>query len=203
VPETPNRSTADAGYAHRLSRLQSAGWKQALDVQRPYRWHLRHLQPGFTLDVGCGIGRSLEHLGGNGVGVDHNGESVAIARSRGFTAFTPEEFAGSEFATPARFDALLSAHVVEHMSHEHAVAMLREYLPYVRIGGQVVLITPQEAGFRSDATHVTFVDFAALLSMFGELGVERRVARSFPFPRVAGRWFKYNEFVVVGELRAS
>jgi SAM-dependent methyltransferase len=199
--DLPDEPTAAPGYARRLSRLQTAGWKQWLDVQRPYRWHLQQLRPGFTLDVGCGIGRSLEHLHGDGVGVDHNVESVEVARARGFTAFTPDEFAASEFAAPGRFDALLCAHVVEHMRHADALAMLEAYLPFVRDGGQVILITPQEAGYRSDPTHEEFVDFAGLFDLLGRLGVERRVVRSFPFPRAVGRWFRYNEFVVAGDVR--
>jgi hypothetical protein len=45
-------------------------------------------------DVGCGLGRNLGHLDGNGVGVDHNAESVAIAQSRGLRAFRNEMVRG-------------------------------------------------------------------------------------------------------------
>src|SRR4051794_27828148 len=80
---TDPMSTEDAAYAYRLARLETVWWKRWLDVQRPYRWNLRRLEPGFTLDIGCGLGRNLSHLGGDGVGIDHNEESVATARARG------------------------------------------------------------------------------------------------------------------------
>src|SRR3954470_22543342 len=116
MPDESPADTRGAAYTDRLNRLESVWWKRLLDVQRPYRWNLQRLQLGFTLDVGCGVGRNLINLDGNGVGVDHNESSVAEARSRGLVALTPGEFATSEFARPQRFDSLLLAHVVEHMS---------------------------------------------------------------------------------------
>lgn len=190
----------DPTYTARLERLQGARWKRLLDVQRPYRRHLRRLELGFVLDVGCGIGRNLVNLGGGpdaGVGVDIDAESVKACERRGLTAFTPEAFLASDYARPGRFDSLLCAHVLEHMRAPEAEALLAEYLPYVRAGGRAVLITPQEAGFASDPTHVELVDFAALDRLARATGLVPERAYSFPFPRAAGKAFKYNEFVLV------
>ncbi|SFL87047.1 class I SAM-dependent methyltransferase [Geodermatophilus ruber] len=198
-PEAPT-DTASAGYTERLARLAGASWKQRLDVQRPYRWNVRRLNLGRVLDLGCGLGRNLAHLDGNGVGIDHNPTSVATAREHGHVAFTPEEFRNSPHARPGAFDSLLMAHVVEHVPHETAVALLREHLPFVRPGGKVVLICPQERGWASDATHVRFVDFTGLAELCGEAGLPVERAYSFPFPRRAGQVFAYNEFVVVARL---
>jgi 2-polyprenyl-3-methyl-5-hydroxy-6-metoxy-1,4-benzoquinol methylase len=166
-------------------------------MQAPYRWNLRRLRLGFTLDIGCGIGRNLLNLDGNAVGVDHNSEAVAIAVQRGLTAFTPDEFQSSQFASPGTFDSLLAAHVIEHLSRPDALDLLRAYLPYVRSAGTVVLITPQERGFRSDPSHVDFVDFTALETISHELGLGAQRSYSFPFPRAFGKIFTYNEFVLV------
>ena len=61
------------------------------------------LSPRSVLDVGCGIGRNLHHLDGNGVGVDLNPHSVQVARQQGLTAYTTDEFdispAGGPFST--------------------------------------------------------------------------------------------------------
>ena len=149
------------------------------------------------LDVGCGLGRNLAHLRGSGVGVDHNPDSVAIASARGLSAFTPEAFRASSHAVPARFDSLLLAHVAEHMRWGEARDLVGQYLPYVRAGGQVVLITPQEAGYRSDPTHVEFFDGAALGRLARAVELEPVASYSFPFPRPVGKLFKYNEFVLV------
>lgn len=192
--------TASAGYTERLARLGGASWKQWLDVQRPYRWNIRRMNLGRVLDIGCGIGRNLAHLDGNGVGIDHNPTSVATARARGFTAYTPDEFRTSPHAHPDAFDSVLLAHVVEHVPHDTAVRLLRDYLPHVRARGRVVLICPQERGWESDATHVRFVDHSGLVELCHEVGLTVESASSFPFPRFAGRVFRYNEFVVRARL---
>lgn len=198
VSSAENRPGTDrSDYSARLLGLEQVWWKRLLDVQAPYRWNVRRLRLGRTLDVGCGLGRNLAHLGGAGVGVDHNAESVAVARSRGLAAYTVEEFVGGPHARPGAFDSLLLAHVVEHMTEADARALLADYLPYVRDGGKVVLITPQERGYATDATHVRFCGFTETAALCEAAGL--RVVRqySFPFPRAAGRVFPYNEFVTL------
>ncbi len=191
--------TDDPRYAARLARREAAWWKRWLDVQAPYRWNLRRLDPGFTLDIGCGIGRNLRHLSSNGVGVDHNPHAIEIARARGLTAFTADEFRASPFNTPARFDSLLLAHVVEHMSESEAIALLTAYLHTLKADGKIIIITPQELGYRSDPTHVQFMDFAALRRIAKASHLAPVKEFSFPFPRPFGRIFKYNEFVSVNQ----
>lgn len=191
--------TREPGYAARLFAAQSAIWKQALGVQAPYRWNLRRLDPGFTLDVGCGIGRNLINLGGRGIGIDHNPQSVDIARSRGLTVFTPQDFEASPFNLHESFDSILLAHVAEHMTQDKAAQLLRDYIPLLKRRGRVILMTPQEAGHHSDPSHVHFTDFAALRDIAREAGLTVVREYSFPFPRMVGRWFKHNEFVSVSE----
>jgi 2-polyprenyl-3-methyl-5-hydroxy-6-metoxy-1,4-benzoquinol methylase len=196
-PHAARPGTDGAEYTERLQRLGGAGWKRVLDVQAPYRWNIRRLHLGRTLDVGCGIGRNLAHLGGNGVGVDHNPTSIAACRAQGLEAYTIDDFLASDVARPGAFDAMLAAHLLEHMEEPDARAVIESYLPYVRRGGQVVFITPQERGFASDATHVRFVGFPEAAEMARALGLSVRRQYSFPFPRFAGRAFTYNEFVTV------
>jgi SAM-dependent methyltransferase len=198
MPEESARSTIGEDYAQRLVRLQNAPWKRLLHVQAVFRWNLRRLNPGFTLEIGCGIGRNLEHLRGQSVGVDTNEYCVRAARARGLVAFTPEEFrASAAYNTPARFDSILLAHVAEHMTESQATALVGEYLGSLRPGGRLLLIAPQEAGFRSDPTHVELMDVPRLQRIARHLGLTPERAFSFPFPRWVGHWFTYNEFVVV------
>ncbi|HKA02919.1 MAG TPA: class I SAM-dependent methyltransferase [Acidimicrobiales bacterium] len=193
--------TQSSEYAQLLTEMQGARWKRY--APNPYRWYVRSRRLGFTLDVGCGIGRGLGYLGGNGVGVDHNPDSVRVCRERGFVAFEPDDFLASEYARPGRFDALMSAHVIEHLTPDDATEMMTTYLPYVRTGGQIVLITPQERGFATMPTHVTFTDAEALAMLCTEAGLLVRRRRSFPLPRGAGRWFTYNEFIVEATVPAG
>ena len=193
----PGAGTEGADYTERLQRIGGTGWKRFLPTQAPYRWNVRRLKLGRTLDVGCGIGRNLSHLGGNGVGVDHNPTSVAFCRQQGLTAYTVDEFLASADARPDAFDSLLAAHVLEHMAEEDANEIIRMYLPYVRSGGRVVFITPQELGFASDATHVRFVGFPEGAAAARALGLSVVRQYSFPFPRKAGNHFTYNEFITI------
>jgi len=184
-------------YTERLI-AEGEGWKRFVPVQAPYRWNIRRLRPGFVLDVGCGIGRNLAHLEGNGIGIDHNESSIKIARARGLKAFTPEEFRQSDFNRSLRFDSMLIAHVLEHMNEPEAVDVIKQYERLVKWDGQLILITPQEAGFKSDPTHIEFLDFSRLNSIASAAGFDVSLREfSFPFPRLFGSVFKHNEFVGV------
>ncbi len=193
-----NPDTQGPDYTERLIRKQERWWKRALHVQAPYRWNLRRLKPGYTLEIGCGIGRNLAHLDGHAVGIDHNRQSVTVARNRGFTAMPPEEFLHSSYDESSRYDSLLAAHVAEHMTLSDAIELISLYLHNLRPGGTLILIAPQEAGFRSDATHVEFMDFEKLRRIHSALDLTLEKEYSFPFPRFIGHGFVYNEFISVG-----
>jgi SAM-dependent methyltransferase len=195
--------STDRDYTARLQEQTGKGWKRLLGAQVPYRRHIRRVVEGRVLDVGCGIGRNLQHLDGNGVGVDTNPHSIEVARSSGLTAYTSDEFAASPDATPGEYGSLLFAHVLEHMTSDEASSLLGLYLPYLRDGGRVVVIVPQEAGFRSDPTHVTFLDLDDLAHIEAANGLVREVGYSFPFPRSAGRVFTHNETVALSRKAPS
>lgn len=195
-------STRDQDYADRLVRLQTKRWKRLVDVQLPYRLHLRRLGLGRTLDVGCGIGRQLAHLPAGSVGVDHNAHAVAYVRSLGLEAYLPEELA-ARLPAAGQFDSVLVAHVLEHMDYAAAERLLASYADYLAPGGRVVLICPQERGYRTDATHVEFRDAAQLERLLGAAGCAPIASYSFPLPRAFGAVFPYNEFVVIGRRSAT
>ncbi|WP_051806736.1 class I SAM-dependent methyltransferase [Streptomyces sp. NRRL F-2664] len=197
-PSTPSTATAD--YTRRLARLERSGIKRLLPTQAPYRWNLRRLRLGRVLDIGCGLGRNLVDCEPASVGVDHNPHSVRTCRERGLTAYTPDGLAAAPDCGPGSFDSLLVAHVLEHVEEETGAGLLERYLPLVRPGGSVVMITPQEAGYRSDATHIRWVGFEELRAHAAEAGVAVRRTYSFPFPRALGKVFPYNEFVLVGTV---
>jgi hypothetical protein len=92
---------------------------------------------------------------------------------------------------------------LEHIDEATTTELFEDYLPCVRPGGRVVLITPQESGYASDATHIRFVDFDVLRGHAEKAGIQVQRAYSFPFPRPAGKAFRYNEFVLVGTVPAA
>lgn len=191
------KNTNNSEYTQRLINKQRAWWKRLIDVQAPYRWNIRRLQPGYTLDIGCGIGRNLLHLNGHGVGVDHSLSSVEFARRQGLTAFTPDEFVGSGYDVNQHYDTLLLAHVAEHMTQKEAIEILQKYILYIKPRGRLIMITPQEAGYKSDATHVEFMDFSKHRAICKQLQLDIIKEYSFPFPRFIGHVFTYNEFITI------
>lgn len=195
--------TAAEEYARRLHAKQQIWWKRALNVQAPYQYNLRRQGLGRTLDVGCGIGRNLETLGGGSVGVDHNAASVKLARERGVTALTVEEWETSDLRVPEAFDGILLAHVIEHMDEAAGRAIMEDYLPYLRPGGRVFFVCPQERGYDSDATHVRWTTGADLEALARDVGLVPDPSFSFPFPRWAGKPFIYNEFCLLAHKPAN
>ncbi len=201
--ESEGAATADVGYADRLNELQGKWWKKILPVQAPYRWRLKRHRLGRTIDVGCGNGRNLANLPSGSIGVDHNPHLVESARALGLTAYTSAEFfADPELSAADSYDSLLAAHLIEHLTPEGARNVMGQYLPMLKPGGRVLFITPQERGYASDPTHVTFTDLDALRSLSRDLGLRPMRAYSFPFPRRAGKLFIYNEFHVLAERAA-
>jgi 2-polyprenyl-3-methyl-5-hydroxy-6-metoxy-1,4-benzoquinol methylase len=202
VVDDVNRDSADTKgdeYARRLQAKQQVWWKKALNVQAPYQWNLRRQGLGRTLDVGCGIGRNLETLPAGSVGVDHNASSIKVARERGVAALTVEEWEASELRQPESFDGILLAHVIEHMDAAAGIALLEAYLPYLRPGGKVFFVCPQERGYASDPTHVRWTTGEDLEQLSRGIGLVPGDWFSFPFPRWAGKPFIYNEFCVLSE----
>jgi 2-polyprenyl-3-methyl-5-hydroxy-6-metoxy-1,4-benzoquinol methylase len=191
------QSTQEPCYTMQLIKEQKVWWKSCLDVQFFSRWNLNRLNPGFVLDIGCGIGRNLINLKGNGVGIDHNFNSVQFVRKLGYKAFMPDEFQKSIFNTTGRFDTIIVAHVFEHMKKNEAVELLKRYEYLLKQGGKIIIITPQEAGYKKDPTHIEFMDFVKLRYIMKELKFEILKEYSFPFPRIFGNLFIYNEFVSV------
>ena len=193
--DRPGGVTAEAAYADRLITLQGKWWKKLLPVQAPYRARIRAHRLGRTIDVGCGHGRNLGYLVPGSVGVDHNPHLVAQARGLGLAAYTTDDFfARPELARPGGYDALLAAHLIEHLTPAEARTVMAQYLPLLAPGGRVLFITPQERGYASDPTHVAFTGFAELRSLAEDLGLAVTRQYSFPFPRGLGKAFVYNEF---------
>ncbi len=196
-------TSTDAEYTQRLQDLSSRGWKRF--VPNPYAWKVRRLATGRVLDVGSGIGRCLDFVQPRGVGVDPNETAVDVCRDKGHEAYVPEEFATvyADRAHDRHFDTLLCSHVLEHLDEATGVELLTTYLPYLRPKARVILITPQERGQRSDATHVRFMDEAALTRLAEQCGMTIEKISSFPLPRMFGRWFIYNETITIARTSTS
>lgn len=198
----PVDGALDDAYANRLTSLQQARWKRVLDVQRPYRTNLQRVCEGDILEIGCGIGRNLRNLQGRIVGVDPDVASISVAKAAGLDAMTIEEFDDMQRSTPRTFGTLLFSHVLEHVTDEECDGLFAQYLPHLAPRGRVVVECPQEVGYRSDATHIEWMDFASIARRLERNGITVEREYSHPFPRVVGKVFIYNQFVTLGRASA-
>jgi 2-polyprenyl-3-methyl-5-hydroxy-6-metoxy-1,4-benzoquinol methylase len=199
----PNK-TNQPDYCERLLGSDKP-WKQILNVQYPYRRAIEAMNLGKTIDIGCGVGRILAWLDKDSIGLDHNPKSIEICLSKNLNAFTSEKFSEithSKKIDMKSFDNLLLAHVLEHLEDKEQIEIIESYLPFLKKNGGVFIITPQEAGHASDPTHVTFTDFKRVKEILGELNLEVTSQKTFPLPRVFGRYFKYNEFHTYARLKS-
>ena len=186
--------TSSDQYSDRLTAISQHRWKKFVGPLNPYKFHIRRISNPIVLDVGCGIGRNLDYLGRSAaVGVDHNSRSIEIARERGFTVFTDNEF----FECKTTFNTILFSHVLEHMSSEEAIDIVGKYIKYLNPGGRLLIICPQEKGQKSDPTHVTLCDFHFLKNLIDHHNLELINSYSFPLPQIFGKWFIYNVSIVI------
>ena len=183
-------------YSDRLTGIAQRRWKRIVAPLNPYKFHVRLISVSNVLDVGCGIGRNLDYLvNSDAIGIDHNIQSVEIARQRGFTAFTDTEF----LELNHKFNTILFSHVLEHMNPEEAIGIVSKYLGCLNPGGRLIIICPQIKGQKSDPSHVYFCDFQFLEQLVESQNLEIVMSYSFPLPNFFGRWFVYNESVVIAK----
>ncbi|SRR6266481_1974719 len=116
-----------------------------------------------VLDIGCGRGVFLELLakaGVEAVGIDHSEESIAACRQKGLTAHLEDARAYLQ-SNAGRFGGVFCSHVIEHMSYDDAMNLLALCHRALRLGGSLLLITPNPEDlaviaqiFWLDPTHV-------------------------------------------------
>ena len=191
-------NSSEAQYADRLYGISNKRYKRALGRVNPYRLHIRHLIKGTCLDLGAGFGRNLGYLNDSrNVGVEPNLALRKIAETLGHNVLAREHL--FESFSHQHFENLLISHVLEHLPTQDHHAFLQEYLPFLKVGGKVVILIPQRAGFKQDSDHKYFWT-PALMSKYlheNKLSVVR--IGSFPLPTWFGQIFVYNEWFIIAE----
>ena len=114
----------------------------------------------------------------------------------GLNAYTTDDF---DKSNKDKFDSILIAHVLEHMPYEDARSLISKYMSRLEKNGRIVIVCPQIRGFKTGDTHIEFFDTNKIIKLLKSLGFKIVSKSSFPFPLMAGKIFKYNEYWVVAK----
>jgi SAM-dependent methyltransferase len=190
----------DSGYTD-YQRQRS--WLRR-QVRRAYLASAASKLQGPTLDFGCGVGELLSRLPAGSMGVEYNPVSVEYCRARGLDVAYYDGFADnwslSTLPVGRAFRSVVISHVLEHL--ERPVEVLSRILSAAASLGveRALVIVPGRAGYRIDATHLTFVDLEMLAQQAatGTSGFILERSQYFPFDwRQLGDWLPHHELQVV------
>ena len=148
------------GFLFRLHSLLFAGYTLASYIPSTIlglnqaRHQMRHMflddvSPGKLLDVGCGAGVFLQRmhaLGWSATGLDFDAKAIDNAKKMhgdGITFMNADLF-GARFPDNS-FDAVTLSHVIEHVPDP--VALLAEVRRILKVGGRLVMTTPNLRSF--------------------------------------------------------
>lgn len=158
--------------------------KDRLHVYLKYILNLKNIYPDVpVLDIGCGRGEWLELLKDNGIsarGIDTDPGMLEPGREIGLDVLQGD---GIEFLTKQKDSSkiVISAfHVVEHISFDDLLLLVKEALRVLKPGGILILETPNPENikvstenFYTDPTHIKPIP-SSLLSFIPEYyGYER------------------------------
>lgn len=176
-------------------------------ADRYYRWHLRHLggeeRVLRVLEIGFGNGSFMGWLRAHGhevVGVESNTALVAVARAKGFAAWTQFD----EIPQGERFDLIAAFDVAEHISAEALPGFMRALLARCEDDGRLLLRYPNgDSPFsllhqNGDLTHLTAIGRSKMQQLAGMSGW--RVVRAGDAPWWADQ---HHSRSVRGALRAA
>lgn len=135
-----------------------------------------------VLDVGCGRGEFLTLMREHGIrcrGIDLSPEFVEHNRNAGNTADVGEAVEHLRRTPKGSLGAVTALHIIEHLEHEHAIALLDAAHAALHPGGVLIIETPNPTNlvvgggqFYLDPTHKRPVHPEYLAFAVGERGFE-------------------------------
>lgn len=107
--------------------------------------HLPTHRAARVVDLACGDGSLVEHLRSRGYvnvsGVDASSEQVAVARERGIADIIYADVFDFVAAHDAALDAAIAVDLLEHLTRDEILALLRGVRRALRPGGRLVVQT--------------------------------------------------------------
>ncbi len=200
-------SEAENLYSHEyFEYLQNRG-----SVRRWIRtFYLRDIKSyciGKCIDFGCGTGELLKILPEGSIGFEVNAIATAFCKANGLTVdvYNPEtdDYAFTMIAENV-YSTFTMNHVLEHIDDSHIV-MRKIFRSCHRLGiRRIVFTVPGIAGYKSDATHRTFINGKYLEAHDLMNDQDYKLVKSKYFPinhSLAGKYLTHNEWRLIFDLQ--
>lgn len=200
--------TAEFGQAYALKQIN----RQRHPVRKIFKYFyvsrvLKHVK-GLTVDLGCGAGQILKCLPPGSIGIEDNPYLIEHLTQQGLPVISAAEHKGFDLSAlqPHKFTTLVLSHVLEHFAEAHQIlSKLLQDCARLEIS-RVIVVVPGMAGFNSDPTHKTFIDWEYLCShnMLEHEGYT--IAHRSYFPGNAqflGKLFTYHEMMIIYDRKIS
>ncbi len=162
---------------------------------------------GKTIDFGCGVGELLKTLPTGSAGFEVNKVVVEFCKKNGLNVnlYVPEEDDYNfRMIEAGNYETFTMNHVLEHLENSYEI-INKIFESCARLGiKRVVFTVPGHKGYKSDATHQTFInmDYLIRTGIKDSKYYQLRVNKYFPVNSEAfSRVFTHNELRLVFDKR--
>lgn len=187
-------------YLHNRSSLRKR-------VRTVYLNDIKKYCIGKTIDFGCGVGELLKILPQDSVGFEVNKVVVEFCKKNGLNVnlYIPEDDDYNfRMIGTGQYKTFTMNHVLEHLQQSFNV-INKIFESCDRLGIiRIVFTVPGHKGYKSDATHQTFInmDYLANTGVFDNKFYQLKVNKYFPVNSESfSKVFTHNELRLVFDKR--
>lgn len=187
-------------YLHNRSSLRKR-------VRTVYLNDIKKYCIGKTIDFGCGVGELLKILPQDSVGFEVNKVVVEFCKKNGLNVnlYIPEDDDYNfRMIGTGQYKTFTMNHVLEHLQQSFNV-INKIFESCDRLGIiRIVFTVPGHKGYKSDATHQTFInmDYLANTGVFDNKFYQLKVNKYFPVNSESfSKLFTHNELRLVFDKR--
>lgn len=162
---------------------------------------------GKTIDFGCGVGELLKNLPPGSVGFEVNKVVVEYCKKNGLNVklYIPEEDDYNfKMIQQGQYETFTMNHVLEHLESSSAV-IKKIFETCDRLGIiRIVFTVPGHKGYKSDATHQTFInmDYLSNKGILDNRFYQLKMNKYFPVNSESfSKVFTHNELRLVFDKR--
>ncbi|MFL9993015.1 class I SAM-dependent methyltransferase [Paraburkholderia sediminicola] len=154
----------------KVAHYQSLEYTRIMSLMQKFKG--KSDAPLRVLDYGCGLGKFLDGFASLGLevtGVDTNPDYVGRAQTKGYAAYTPEDF----FSTQRKpYDIVFLSHLIEHVSPEALVELIPRLCAQMGKDSHLIVVSPTLGErFYHDFSHVRPYLPQSIRHAFGATGM--------------------------------